>query len=145
MSIIGIIAIALAVLVAAIVLSMLLTRRLREKYAVLWLVLAVVLLVLGLAPSLLTSLASLFGVRVPANMLFAAAIVTLLGICVHLSWELSQAEDEGRRAAEEIAILSARVDRLEAVVAAVERPSTARAEPGPEAATGSDQPDVRAD
>lgn len=144
MTIIGVIAIALAVLVAAIVLSMLLTRRLREKYAVLWLVLAVVLLVLGLAPSLLTSLTSLFGVRVPANMLFAAAIVTLLGICLHLSWELSQAEDEGRRAAEEIAILSARVDRLEAA-ATTETPRTGRTQPGTEAASGSDQPDVRTD
>lgn len=110
----------LAVVMLAAVLAMLLTRRLREKYAALWIVIAVAMLILGLFPQLLLGLTSLVGVVLPANLLFAMAILLLLGVSLHLSWEQSQAEDEIRRAAEELAILRAdhddlleRIDRLE--------------------------------
>lgn len=103
----------LAVLMLGVVMWLLLTRRLREKYAVLWLVIGVVVLILGLFPQLLLGLTSFFGVQVPANLLFALAIVLLLGVTLHLSWELSQAEDEIRRTAEESAILRAQLDRLQ--------------------------------
>ncbi|GAA1984870.1 hypothetical protein GCM10009777_18540 [Microbacterium pumilum] len=100
---------------------MLLTRRLREKYAVMWLVIGLAVLLLGVFPQLLLWLTSALGVQVPANLLFSLAIVLLLGVTLHLSWELSQAEDEIRRVAEESAIgraeleqLAARVERLEA-------------------------------
>lgn len=104
--------IALAVVIIGIVLWMLLTRRLREKYAVLWLVVGLVVLILGLFPQLLLWLTSILGVQLPVNLLFATAIVLLLGVALHLSWELSHAEEEIRRAAEEIAILHTRVDEL---------------------------------
>ena len=104
--------IVLALAILGIVLWMLLTRRLREKYAVLWLVIALAVLVLGLFPELLDGLTHLLGVAVPANLLFALATVLLVGVCLHLSWELSQVEDETRRLAEEVAILHARVDGL---------------------------------
>ncbi|MFS2240934.1 DUF2304 family protein [Microbacterium sp. OR16] len=103
----------MALTIIATVLWMLLTRRLREKYAVLWLVLGVVLLVLGLFPALLDWTTHLLGVQLPINLLFAAAILVILGIALHLSWELSQSEDEARRLAEEVAIVGARLDRLE--------------------------------
>lgn len=112
--------IALGAVLVAVILWMLLTRRLREKYAVLWLVLGLVLLVLGLFPGLLGAATAALGVQLPANLLFAAAIVVLLGVTLHLSWELSQNEDETRRLAEEIAILGARLDTLEAESAAAE-------------------------
>ncbi|MFC7927083.1 DUF2304 domain-containing protein [Microbacterium laevaniformans] len=102
----------LALVMLATVMWMLLTRRLREKYAALWLVIGVAVLILGLFPQLLLGLTSLLGVQVPANLLFALAIVLLLGVALHLSWELSQAEDEIRRSAEEHAILRAQHDRL---------------------------------
>ncbi|MBD8010994.1 DUF2304 domain-containing protein [Microbacterium sp. Re1] len=110
----------LAIVMLAAVLAMLLTRRLREKYAALWIVIAVAMLILGLFPQLLLGLTALVGVVLPANLLFAMAILLLLGVSLHLSWEQSQAEDEIRRAAEELAILRAdhddlleRIDRLE--------------------------------
>lgn len=103
----------LAVLMLSVVMWLLLTRRLREKYAVLWLVIGIVVLILGLFPQLLLGLTSVLGVQVPANLLFALAIVLLLGVTLHLSWELSQAEDEIRRTAEESAILRAQLDRLQ--------------------------------
>lgn len=102
--------IALAVLIIVVVLGLLLTRRLREKYAVLWLVIGVVVLILGIFPQLLYWLTDAVGVELPANLLFAIAIVLLLGVSLHLSWELSQAEDEIRRTAEEVAILRAQHD-----------------------------------
>lgn len=106
--------IVLAILILAFVMWLLLTRRLREKYAVLWIVVALAVLVLGLFPQLLLWLTAALGVQIPANLLFAAAIVLLLGVALHLSWELSQAEDENRRTAEEVAILRAQLDDLTA-------------------------------
>lgn len=112
-----------ALALLAIVLGLLLTRRLREKYAVLWIVIGLGILVVGLFPQLLTALTALFGVVLPANLLFAMAIVLLLGVGLHLSWELSQAEDELRRAAEELAILRSEHEGLERRITALELPS----------------------
>ncbi|WP_193599086.1 DUF2304 domain-containing protein [Microbacterium sp. YJN-G] len=110
---VAIVGIGIALLIITGVLWMLLTRQIREKYAVLWLVLGVVLLVLGLFPGLLTAATAALGVELPVNLLFAAAITVLLGVTLHLSWELSQSEAEVRRLAEEVAILGARVDALD--------------------------------
>lgn len=139
---IGIVGIVLAVVVLAVVFSLLLTRRLREKYAALWILISLAMLIVGLFPSLLMHLTDLLGVVLPANLLFAMAILLLLGVALHLSWEQSQAEDELRRAAEEIAILHAaqeqfsdRLARLESNAPGPRTPSDA---PGPR--TPSDVP-----
>lgn len=104
--------IVLGLAMLVIVTTLLLTRRLREKYAALWIIIGLGMLVLGVFPGLLLGLTSAFGVILPANLLFAMAILLLLGVALHLSWELSQAEDEIRRAAEELAILRADHDGL---------------------------------
>ena len=104
---IAITGVVLALIMLVTVFTMLLTRRLREKYAVLWIIIAVAMHLLGLFPQLLLGLTTLLGVVLPANLLFAMAILLLLGVSLHLSWEQSQAEDEIRRAAEELAILRA--------------------------------------
>jgi hypothetical protein len=101
-----------AVAVLAIIIVMLLRRQLREKYATLWIVIGVALLILSIFPALLIGLTHLLGVEVPANLIFALSIVLLVGVALHLSWELSRAEDEIRRLAEETAILRADVDAL---------------------------------
>lgn len=112
--------IVLAAVIIAVVLWMLLTRRLREKYAVLWLVIALFVLIIGLFPGMWEGLTQLLGVQLPSNLLFAAALLLLLGVTFHLSWELSRAEDEGRRLAEESAILRAQVEALDARIARLE-------------------------
>lgn len=130
--------IAFALIVVTLIVVMLLRRQLQEKYAVLWLVIGVALLVLSIFPGLLLGLSDFLGVAVPSNLIFALAVVLLVGVTLHLSWELSQAEDEIRRIAEEVAIL--RTD-VEALRAASSTPgsgpsdSTARTDP--------DSPDVR--
>lgn len=112
--------IALALLILVIVIWMLLARKLREKYAVMWLVIGLAVLLLGVVPELLLWLTRLLGVQVPANLLFSFAIVLLLGVALHLSWELSQAEEEIRRVAEEAAISRAELESLEARIVALE-------------------------
>jgi hypothetical protein len=97
----------------AIVIRLLILRRIREKYAVLWLVLGVIVLVLGVFPGVLEAATDALGVELPVNLLFATALAVLLGVALHLSWELSMSEDETRRLAEDVAILSARLDALE--------------------------------
>lgn len=115
-----ILGVAIAVLILVIVIRMLLQRTLREKYAVMWIIIAVAVLVLGLFPGLLRALTNALGVQVPANLLFSLAIVLLLGVTLHLSWELSQAEEEIRRVAEETAIQRADHEALLARVVALE-------------------------
>lgn len=99
--------IAFAVAVLLVIFSLLIRRRLREKYAVLWLIIGVALLALAIFPDLLVGLSQLLGVAVPSNLIFALSIVLLVGVTLHLSWELSQAEDEVRRVAEDLAIVRA--------------------------------------
>ena len=113
--------IVLALLILVIVIWMLLARKLREKYAVMWLVIGLAVLVLGIFPQLLLWLTETLGVQVPANLLFSLAIVLLLGVALHLSWELSQAEEEIRRCAEEAAISRAEIDALGTRIVALER------------------------
>lgn len=113
--------IVLALVILVIVVWMLLTRKLREKYAVMWLVIGLAVLVLGLFPQLLLWLTRTLGVQVPTNLLFSLAIVLLLGVALHLSWELSQAESEIRRLAEEVAIARTEIDRLDTRLDDVER------------------------
>jgi hypothetical protein len=100
-----------------VVMVMLLRRDLREKYAILWLVIGLGLLIMSSFPVLLTKLTRVLGVQTPANLVFAVSIVLLVGVCLHLSWELSRAEDEIRRVAEETALLRADVDTLQAELA----------------------------
>lgn len=104
--------IAFALFVLAVIIWMLLSKRLREKYAVLWLIIGIAMLVLTVFPDLLVWLSDTLGVQVPSNLLFVGALALLVGVTLHQSWELSTAEDETRRVAEEVAILRAEVDAL---------------------------------
>lgn len=110
----------LAALLLVVVFWMLLTRRLREKYAVLWLAIGLIILLLGVFPQPLLLVSDALGVQVPANFLFAGFIVLLLGVALHLSWELSQAEEEVRRLAEEAALARAELAALDERVARIE-------------------------
>ena len=106
------IGIAFALAVLGLIIALLMRRQLREKYAQLWLVIGVAMLVLAVFPDLLGALAGLLGVIVPSNLLFALTVALLIGVTLHLSWELSQAEEEIRRVAEEVALLRLEVEQL---------------------------------
>jgi hypothetical protein len=102
----------LAAVLLVVVTWMLLTRALREKYAVLWIAIGLVILVLSLFPGLLAAVSRGLGVQLPSNLIFALSITLLLGVALHLSWELTRAEEEIRRVAEEAAIARAAIDDL---------------------------------
>lgn len=96
-----------------IIFEMLRRRHLREKYAVIWIIIGVGVLVLVAFPQLLFWSSSVLGVKVPSNLLFAIALVLLVSVCLHLSFEQSQAEDEIRVLAEEVGILRLKMQELE--------------------------------
>jgi hypothetical protein len=102
----------IAIVMVLAVLQMLRRGKLREKYTVLWLIVGGLTIILGVFPQLLDWAASLVGIRVPANLLFALAIVLLVGVSLHVSRELTILEDETRILAEEVAILRASVESL---------------------------------
>ena len=102
------------------ILELLRRGQLREKYAALWLLIGAAVVVVGLAPGLLSPVSRAVGVQTPSNLLFFVAALVLLGVCLHLSWEVSRLEDETRRLAEEHAVLRLQVERL---APAVERPA----------------------
>ena len=105
-------ALLLALAIVAFVLEMLRRKKLREKYAILWLLIGALTVVLAAFPHLLNIASELLGVQLPSNLLFIMSILLLLGVCLHLSWELSVLEDETRALAEEVAILRAQVEAI---------------------------------
>jgi hypothetical protein len=102
----------LALVIVGLVAEMVRRKKLREKYAFLWLVVGVATLILAAFPGLLTVIALWAGVQLPSNLLFILSILMLLGVCLHLSWEISVIEEETRVLAEEVAILRSQVEEL---------------------------------
>lgn len=117
----------LSLLILVLVFDMLRRKKIREKYAALWLLVGASMLVLAAFPRLLEIVADMLNVQVPSNLLFALSIVLALGVCLHLSWEISVVEDETRILAEESAILRAQLatleTRLDALASGGPRPS----------------------
>lgn len=104
-----------AAMVLAVMVELLRRRQLREKYAALWLLVGLAVLVLALFPGLLAWVANTLGFEVPSNFLFLVALILLLGVTVHLSWELSRVEEETRSLAEDVALLRADIEQVQAL------------------------------
>jgi hypothetical protein len=101
-----------SVLILAGIVELLRRRQLKEKYAVLWLIVGLVLVVFTAFPALLTRISSALGVAVPTNLLFFVAILFLVGVVLHLSWEASRLENETRKLAEDMAIMRMDLNEL---------------------------------
>ncbi len=99
-------------LVLTVMVELLRRRQLREKYAILWLGVSVVVIALAAFPGLLDWSAHRLGIYSPPNLLLFAAVLVLLLVAVHLSWEASRLEEETRTLAEEIGLLRMQVDAL---------------------------------
>lgn len=100
------------VLVLLLTIELLRRRQLREKYAAIWLVVGCLAVVSAFAPHLLESVARALGFSVPANLVFALAVLVLLMVGMQLSLEVGRLEDETQRLAEEIALLRHEFDVL---------------------------------
>lgn len=111
----------LALVVAAVVLvgaaALLRRRRLRERYVVLWLAVGLGTVVLAAWPGLLDGVAGWLGIADPPNLLAFGGILFLLGVCAHLTLEVSRVEAAARRLAEEHAIMREEVESLRGQVA----------------------------
>lgn len=101
-----------ATLLLVLVVELLRRRHLRGKYAILWLALSLVSLLFAGFPRLLALISNLVGVQTPSNLLFFAAILTMLAVIMQLSYESGVTEEETRTLAEEVALLRLEVDRL---------------------------------
>ncbi|HEY3240386.1 MAG TPA: DUF2304 domain-containing protein [Acidimicrobiia bacterium] len=80
-------------------------RQLREKYALLWMGVGATVVVLSLTRHMLDRVALALGFSYTPSILFLVAIVFLLAVAAHLSWEVSRLEEKTRRLAEEIALM----------------------------------------
>lgn len=96
-----------AVVLAAVVLELVRRRQMREKYALLWLAVGVGGVAVGLGRGLVDRAARAVGVEYGASVAFLGAILFLLLVCIHLSWEVSRLEERTRVLAEEVALLRA--------------------------------------
>lgn len=107
---------ALACCVALVVFLVVLLRRrrLREKYAMTWLVVAVAVCILGAFPQVIATISTAVGVSTPSNFVFALALILLLGVCIQLSVEITELEEETRTLAEELALVKFDVEQLAA-------------------------------
>jgi hypothetical protein len=102
-------------LLILIVLELIRGRRLKERYALLWLATGIVLLVLSLWRGGLNTIAGWLGVSgYPPAILFAAAILFVIAVLLHYSTVLSKLTDQNVLLAQEIGLLRARLDVLEA-------------------------------
>lgn len=95
----------------ATILELLRRRQLREKYALLWFAVAIVVGPLAFFPRLLDRVARAVGVVSGVSLVLFLAVVFLLLVCVHLSWEVSRLEEETRVLAEQVALLRMRAPR----------------------------------
>jgi len=102
----------LALAIVGLVVEMLRRKKLREKYAIWWLVVGIATLILAAFPQLLDVVARTVGIQLPSNLLFILSILMLLGVTLHLSWEISVVEDETRALAEEVAILRVQIENM---------------------------------
>jgi Uncharacterized conserved protein (DUF2304) len=116
-----------SILLILVVLELIRSRRLRERYALLWLATGVVLLVLSAWRGGLNTIAGWLGVSgYPPAILFAAAIMFVIAVLLHYSTVLSRLTDDNVLLAQEVTLLRARLDALEAAEPAVtttERPA----------------------
>lgn len=102
------------VVVLVVIGELLRRRQLREKYAFLWLTVAIGLIPLALWPRALDTITDFVGVASGVSLVLFLAVVFLLLISVHLSWEVSRLEEETRVLAEEVALIRAAQEKHDA-------------------------------
>ena len=92
------------------VLELVRRRRLREEYSWLWLLTAGAMVLLVVWYRLLIVITKVMGAVTPLNTLLMAAVLFLFAIAVHYSMIISRLTVQVKNLAQELALLSARVD-----------------------------------
>ncbi|WP_419817070.1 DUF2304 domain-containing protein [Glaciibacter flavus] len=109
-----ILGIAAALITLIVVVEMLRRRRLRERHAIWWLIAGVLALVVGIFPGVLAWASALVGVAVPTNLIFFVSVAILFLVCLQHSAELTALESQSQILAEEAALLTLRLEEVEA-------------------------------
>ena len=81
--------------------------KLRSRYSLLWLAIVLALVPLALFPGLLDRISVELGISYPPVIILSLSVAFLFLVTVHLSWEVSRADDRLRVLAEEVALLRA--------------------------------------
>lgn len=89
-------------------------RRLMERYALLWLFSTGVLLGLAVWKGLLDQVSRAIGIYYAPSALFAVAFGCVLLLLLHFSLVISRLVDQNKVMAQQLSLLSERVDRMEA-------------------------------
>jgi hypothetical protein len=110
-------------LILGVIVELLRRRRLREKYAFIWLFTGSLVIVLAVFPGGLDRVAGYLGVASGVSLVLFLAVVFLLVIAIHLSWEVSQLEEETRSISEEIALLRLELERCRPDASAPREPT----------------------
>jgi hypothetical protein len=95
------------------VLELVRRRRLREEYSWLWLLTAGAMVVLVVWYRLLIVMTHLVGAVTPLNTLLVCAVLFLFAIAVHYSVIISRLATQVKNLAQELALLSTRVEERE--------------------------------
>jgi hypothetical protein len=92
------------------VLELVRRRRLREEYSWLWLLTAGAMVLLVVWYRLLIVITTIVGAVTPLNTLLLCAVLFLFAIAVHYSMIISRLTVQVKNLAQEVALLSARLD-----------------------------------
>ena len=106
----------LAVAIVVMVFTQVRNQKMKEKYAALWIIVSLVIIVLVALPSLLFWLADLVGVITPVNLLFLLAILLLIAVCLHLTFEVAKLNEDTRILAEEAAINRMEISEMRSTI-----------------------------
>ena len=102
-----------SLLIFLFILELVRRRRLREEYSWLWLLAAGAMVLLVVWFRLLMIITHLVGAVTPLNTLLLCAVLFLFAIAVHYSMIISRLTVQVKTLAQELALLSARVERQE--------------------------------
>jgi hypothetical protein len=108
-------AIATSAIVFLLLLELIRRRRLREEYAWLWLLTGVVMILLVAWPPLLSLITRTIGAVAPLTTLLIFSTIFLLATAVHYSVIISNLTTQVKNLSQELALLTARIDRREGV------------------------------
>lgn len=93
--------------------KLIIKNRLREEYSIVWFLSTLILVIFSFYESGLLYLAHLFGVILPANLVFAGSIFAILIYLLHLSVTASKLHRQNKQMAQEIALLSKKISDIE--------------------------------
>ena len=109
-----VLALTCSLLLVTAVLWLVYRRRLREEYTPVWMGVSLVLVVLSLRLDWLYALTRAVGAWAPSSLVFFLGEVFLVVVCLNYAVRLSRTGVEVKNLAQEVALLRARLERLDA-------------------------------